>query len=105
AKAGVQPDFTGPTGWRYLHRSAGDTDVYFVSNPTGAAGESACVFRVNGKTPELWWPESGKIEPAPAYAQKEQNGGTSVYLALGPRDSVFVVFRKDTARANAVVAL
>lgn len=105
AGAGVPPDFTGPTGWRYIHRSAGDADIYFVSNPTGAAGESACVFRVNGKTPELWWPESGKIELAAAFAHKEKNGGTTVLLTLGPSESVFVVFRRALDKLDGGMAV
>ena len=48
-------------------------------------------FRVVGKEPELWHPDTGKTEPAP-YTVK--NGVTTVRLHMDPEGSVFVVFRE-----------
>ncbi len=58
-------------------------------------------FRVQGKTPELWWPDSGMIEKAAVYQQKD--GATHVLLPLGPSGSVFVVFR-EKAGADSIVS-
>ncbi|MEW6743206.1 MAG: glycosyl hydrolase [Planctomycetota bacterium] len=102
ASAGVQPDFSG-LGLHWIHRSTGDTDVYFVANPLSTRTLSVGTFRVSGKSPELSWPETGRTEVAPAF--KEKNGTTSVLLALDPSESVFVVFRKADAKRNPVAAL
>lgn len=92
ASAGLMPDFASPQHLRYIHRRAGSTDIYFVSNPRPNAVTSTCAFRVTGKLPELWWPDTGRIERAPVW--EAANGVTSVVLTLGPSGSVFVVFRK-----------
>ena len=70
------------------------TDIYFVSNQQSTFSRSACTFRVSGKAPELWRPESGRIEMAPSFV--EQDGVTTVVLTLGPSESVFVVFRNSS---------
>jgi len=74
----------------WIHRRAGETDIYFVSNQQNRPEEIEATFRVSGKEAELWHPDTGKIEPA-AYASA--NGRTTVPLQLGPNGSVFVVFR------------
>src|ERR1035441_8571361 len=60
-------------------------------------------FRVAGKAPELWWPDTGRLERAAVF--QESNGRTSVGLTLGPSGSVFVVFRKPLASAIAATRL
>ena len=77
---------------RFIHRRLDDgTDVYFVANKTDQAKDAVCTFRVSGKRPELWCPETGRVEPAAVYQQ--QHGVTTVPLRLEPAESVFVVFR------------
>ncbi|HYA48778.1 MAG TPA: glycosyl hydrolase, partial [Burkholderiales bacterium] len=92
ADTGVRPDFAGAAGWRYIHRVDGGADIYFVSNPDPFEVTAAASFRVAGKVPELWWPETGRVERAPAFAVK--GDVTNVVLSLGPSGSVFVVFRE-----------
>ena len=58
------------------HRVDGDADVYFVSNPAAFEVTAAAAFRTTGKAPELWWPETGRIERAAAF--KSGAGTTSV---------------------------
>ena len=89
----VPKDFSSAERLRYIHRVAGDTDIYFVSNQRADAVASVCSFRVTGRSPELWRPETGRIEHAPVFG--ESKGVTSVALRLGPSESVFVVFRKS----------
>ena len=100
---GVQPDFKSTARLRFIHRQAGDTDLYFVSNPAGQKVTTTAAFRAHGRTPELWWPDSGRIEPAAMFRQ--QDGATQVLLSLDPSGSVFVVFRRDAPRVDAAVAL
>ena len=103
ARSGVGPDFTSRARLRYIHRVAGEADIYFVSNPQPYDVRAACTFRVTGKAPELWWPDTGRIEKAAMFEEKD--GGTSVPLSLGPSGSVFVVFRRRAEGVDPVVAI
>jgi hypothetical protein len=100
----VKPDFTF-TGrgdkasdsltLDFIHRQAGDADIYFVSNRKNEPTTQDCVFRVAGKQPEIWDPVSGKIRDAAAF---QQTGGcTALPLDFAPFESYFVVFRRPIA--------
>lgn len=103
ADSGVPPDVRTFARLRWIHRRAGNTDIYFVSNPTPQWVSGAVAFRVHGKPPEFWHPESGRIEPAPMFL--ESQGTTRVLVTLGPSESVFVVFRPEARRIDPAVAL
>jgi len=103
AHLGVRPDFFSRPRLRFIHRIVGETDLYFVANARPHAVQARCTFRVAGKVPELWWPDSGLIEVAAAWEEKA--GLTEVPLRLEPSGSVFVVFRRKAERVDAVVAL
>jgi hypothetical protein len=77
----------------WIHRRAGDTDIYFLANRTDRAQDFAARFRVSGKEAELWHSDTGAVEPA-GYAMAD--GRTTVPLHLAERESVFVVFRRAT---------
>lgn len=87
---------------KFIHRRSGDTEIYFVSNQQKKACTVDCTFRVSGKTPELWYPDSGRTEIAALYRSTDEN--TTVPLRFDPFGSVFVVFRK-TAPADQVVSV
>ena len=99
---GVKPDFSAgdEEHIRYIHREISGADYYFVacSNPKGE--EVECTFRVSGKTPEFWYPETGETETVPVYEEKD--GLTAIPIRFGPAGSVFVVFRKPAAGDHAV---
>ncbi len=100
---GVKPDFECASAKvNYIHRVADGADLYFVASQETKTQELECTFRVSGKTPELWHPDTGRIEPAPVYVEKE--GRTTVPVRLDPVGSVFVIFRKPTG-ADHVVAV
>ena len=80
----------------YIHRRNGEADIYFVSNQRPDCIDVDCTFRVEGKTPELWHPDTGLIEPAPLWRQKD--GRTIVHLRFDPTGSTFVVFRAPPRR-------
>jgi hypothetical protein len=92
-------EFAGPLDASivWIHRRAGDADIYFVANRRDRAQEIGARFRVAGKEAELWHPDTGDIEPA---SYKIENGRTSVPLHLEPRESVFVVFRHPAANPS-----
>ncbi len=91
--AHVAPDFYGPADFDYVHRRAGQTDIYFVRNtrPEERAGE--VILRAGGKAPELWHPDTGRIEPQQIYDQTA-DGHTLMPLSLEPNGSIFIVFRR-----------
>lgn len=105
---GAQPDFEvvgdkPNRDVRYAHRRTQDADIYYVANQQLAPDEVSCLFRIAGRQPSLWYPESGKIEPAPVWT-KTADDRTSVSLQLGPEESVFVVFSKTESPAPHVSA-
>ena len=91
--------FTGahqPEAVRYIHRSSGEDEIYFVCNLGSTTEDVTASFRVAGKQPELWCPVSGKVAPAHLYENDSQV--TRLPLHLDPHGSVFVVFRhRDSA--------
>jgi hypothetical protein len=100
---GVGPDFSAPPFIRWIHRSVGDTEIYFVASRNPQPTEVTCAFRVAGKLPELWRPETGRIEPVAVY---EQAGGTTrIPVHFEPSGSVFVVFQKSSGAFDPVVSV
>ncbi len=96
AADGVPPDFeyhaTGPDArLDFIHRAAGDVQIYFVSNQRDREERADCVFRVADKQPELWDAVTGERRDARRFRQ--ENGRTALPLAFAPRQSWFVVFR------------
>jgi hypothetical protein len=100
---GVKPDFSAKPILRYIHRTIGDAEVYFVANGEPKEVMSTAAFRVTGKQPEFWWPESGLTSDATAFEQKD--GVTQIPLKLGPSESVFVIFRKHSGGVDPIVSV
>jgi len=104
---GIGPDFgftatDDKTDLDYIHRRTDNEDIYFVINNKNRWEQADCVFRVAGKVPELWMPDTGQIHRLPVYEVVE--GGTRVPVQLGPSGSVFVVFR-EKAQGNNIVGV
>ncbi|MFN8006297.1 MAG: glycosyl hydrolase [Terriglobia bacterium] len=64
---------------RTIHRRVGRDDLYFVANALPEARRFLCRFRVAGR-PELWWHDTGKMDPVLTY--DERDGATLIPLAL-----------------------
>ncbi|MFC5863147.1 glycosyl hydrolase [Acidicapsa dinghuensis] len=75
----------------FVHRKLADGDVYFVDNRGDKPQSVDATFRITGKTPELWYAESGATRPT---SYRIADGRTTVPLDLEPWGTVFVVFRK-----------
>lgn len=69
ASLGVPPDFRADRPLEFTHRRIGDVDVYFVANTSDRTVNATCAFRVSGKRPEIWHPETGRIEWVAVYRQ------------------------------------
>ncbi|HWB83020.1 MAG TPA: glycosyl hydrolase [Bryobacteraceae bacterium] len=98
---GISPDFefraaAGPGSMDYVHRRSGNADIYFVRNTAPKPLYAEVTFRSRGRLPELWHPDSGRIEQQPVY-DFTANGRTRMPLWLEPNGSVFVVFRRPAS--------
>ncbi len=106
AQKGIKPDFEVKTNafvaLAWIHRRVGNLDIYFVANQRERWEAIECIFRVRGKIPELWHPDTGEMELAPAFWERDNR--TVVLLRLPPYGSVFVVFRPSTKPIDAVVS-
>ena len=88
----------------YVHRQTTDQDIYWLNNRSENTNEAEISFRLTGKTPVLWHPQTGKTEKV-SYQIKD--GRTIVPLKFESWDAFFIVFskgipsEKDKATANA----
>ena len=102
AEMGAPPDFrcempANTPKLHYIHRAADGLDIYFVANGNSRAVNAQCTFRVNGKRPEFWHPDTGTIERADAYDTVQD--GTRIPIRFDPSGSVFVVFRPEDGQS------
>ncbi len=96
---GVAPDYSyskpqADTQTLFVHRTLPDGEIYWVDNRNDRVEEIEASFRVTGRAPEVWHPETGRIEPA---SYRMADGRTTLNLRLDPAEAVFVVFRKPTS--------
>lgn len=86
----------------YIHRTIAGHEVYFVASGLPEARRFLCTFRVREKTPELWWPDTGRTETVALFNEQKEIGAfisrseqaqITIPLSLAPYESVFVVFR------------
>jgi hypothetical protein len=107
-KLGVKPDFEVSSHFsdatiNYIHRRIGGNDAYFIANRKYRSEDLVCTFRVNGKLPEFWSADTGRIVPAAVY--EFADGRVRVPIRLDPAGSLFVVFRSaaPARRLGAIV--
>lgn len=77
------------TDLRYVHRSTPEGEVYWVNNRRHEQRTVLASFRIDGRKPMIWHPDTGEMEEA-CYETKD--GRTDVRMNLLPDDAVFVVF-------------
>jgi len=104
AAARVAPDltFSGDSAAKmaWIHRQAGDVDIYFVANQREEEQYIAASFRARGREPELWDAATGETQPV---SYDSRGGRTDLRLHLDPYGSTFVVFRRPTTVASRTV--
>jgi len=80
----------------WIHRTYADgADAYFVACPNEKSGLVSASFRIDGRVPELWDAETGRIGLEPI-EWRRVGGRTEVTFEMRPSGSVFVVFRTPT---------
>lgn len=100
----IPPDFgysqsQDKTQLLYVHRKVTNGDIYWINNRNDRNETIDATFRVIGKEPQIWHPETGKTEPV---SYKIENGFTTVSLNFTPNDAFFVVFLSP-AKKNVVI--
>jgi hypothetical protein len=102
----IGPDFSfnraGGADLDYIHRRTADADLYFVSNKLMQEVEVECSFRVVGRAPKLWFPDTGEIRPCSSYDSGPRS--SRLFLKLPPAGSVFVVFEGKVEKGHAPAA-
>ncbi|MDR1789312.1 MAG: hypothetical protein LBR12_03025 [Opitutaceae bacterium] len=76
----------------FLHRTDGDTDIYFLHNLSENAATLDVSLRQRGRIPEIWDAATGRHRDALVF--RETGATTTLPLAFEPRGSLFVIFRK-----------
>ena len=83
---------------QFIHRTLGDAEVYFISNQGDKKISFNGKFRITGKTPELWNPLTKEVRDLEEY--KTLTSCTQVPMELEAYESSFIIFRKDTDKAE-----
>jgi hypothetical protein len=97
-KMGVESDFEADAPLRFIHRTDGATDFYFIANGEAWPQTTTCRFRVSGRQPEWWDTLTGERRDLPEFSQNL--GRTEIPIRLEPFESAFVVFRKQLTQPS-----
>jgi hypothetical protein len=106
ASLGVEPDveyghpLDGSLAW--LHRRTDDAEIYYLASQYDRPDTFEVRFRVAGKAPEIWHPDTGLTEPA---AYGTDGDRTTARVPMAERDAVFVVFRRPTSSPSRTLPL
>nr|WP_294897643.1 glycosyl hydrolase [uncultured Pedobacter sp.] len=91
----VVPDFesnvNGSKELLYIHKRIDSTEVYFVFNQQNKALNRELLFRVEGRTPEIWNPKEGVTFLPEVYSI--ENNRTRIPVSFEPKESMIFVFR------------
>lgn len=87
----------------WTHRRSDEWDLYFLSNQTNGPLRIDVAFRVHGRVPELWHPDTGNVETLAFW--QERDGRSNVPLTLDPAGSVFVLFARPSKDTECVTAI
>lgn len=92
----LKPDFTVMAKYadsiRYVHKTMGQTDIYYISNQANAGQSVNISLREKGKQPEIWDAITGKTYDAMVF--DTANNRTNIPFKIDANGSVFIVFNK-----------
>ena len=86
----------------FIHRTTGEAEIYFISNPSVRRVVVNGKFRVGGMVPSVWDPLTGEIRNLSIHG--EEGPYHAVPLDLEPHGSTFIVFRHGDAGTRFVAA-
>src|SRR6185436_2663922 len=74
----------------YVHRKAANEDIYWLDNRSENINEAEISFRVTGKVPELWHPQTVKREKV---SYQIRDGRTIIPLKFESWEAYFIIFK------------
>ena len=93
----VIPDLTtnigDPKEIMFIHRIIKDTDVYFVFNQQNRSLNREILFRITGKSPEIWDPENGTTSRPLIYS--EEKNQTRIPATFKPYETRIFIFKNS----------
>jgi hypothetical protein len=96
---GVLPDLTSntsdPKEFMFIHKRNGTEDIYFVFNQQNKILNREILFKITGKTPEIWNPEDGSTFKPAIYAIEKNH--TRIPVTFKPYESKIFVFKNESA--------
>jgi hypothetical protein len=98
----IAPDFASDAEIGFVHRKTDAADIYFLSHAGDKAVVANCRFRVKGKTPQLWDPETGSTKPLWAWSS-DGKACTSASIPFEANGSAFIVFAPSGATDTRLV--
>ena len=99
--AGVKPDVrTRADSLTYQHRHLPDVEIYRICNSGSHCGPVKVRFRVSGREPLQWNPDTGEIRPVSYRIRKRW---TRVTFDTVPGDDTFIVFASFAAKRKLTV--
>lgn len=97
---GVAPDMaSAPDSVAYIHRTLGDSEIYFIANASPKATNFTASLRVAGPMQaEIWDAVTGECRSLPECVSR--GGRTEIPLEMAPTGSCFIVLRKGEKAAQ-----
>ena len=75
----------------FIHRADNDSEIYFIATQDHHPFDVKATFRVDGRIPRLWHPDTGETEPVSYSTDSDR---ITVPLHFDAFGSVFVVFQR-----------
>ncbi|GGH03834.1 hypothetical protein GCM10007352_06680 [Mucilaginibacter phyllosphaerae] len=85
---------------KYIHRTDGKADVYFVANTAHQPITVTCNFKIAGMQPELWDPVIKTMRDLPRFESNLNR--TTITIDFDDAQSFFIVFRKKAGTSLTV---
>lgn len=82
---------------RYVHRSTPNKEIYWLDNRSVEKNQAEISFRVSGKIPVLWHPETSEVRQV---SWEMKDGRTIVPLSFESWEAYFIVFDKKTNKTS-----
>lgn len=95
-RLGVRKDFDADQPLKYIHRTDGETESYFVANTTERPFTARCTFRVGSKQAEVWDAENGKryrLEAEAGAGTRAMSETSTFVIPFDAGKSYFILFR------------
>ena len=77
----------------YVHRQTPGMEIYWLDNRSANQNQAEISFRVSGKVPMLWHPQTGEIRQV---SWQIQDGRTIIPLTFESWEAYFIVFNDKT---------